>query len=258
MTPFTKKLLITSSIVAALGIGSAAFAHGPGQGQSRHGGGMPGMGMMQGMMFWFLDRDEDGFVDKAEIENFRTRLFERHDPNSDGVVTREEMQESHAAMRGRQHGRRHGGGGHGQRHGMGGHGQGHGMGGQGHGHDMGGYGQRHGMGGHGQGHGMGGQDHGHGNGHGGQHQGGMTGQGHGQGHGEHRGGGMFERLDTDENGEISLAEFLASEPRMFSQADGDGDGRVSREEMDQMRNNRSTWHGNHRQWHQDNPRGGDE
>ncbi|MBL4758969.1 MAG: EF-hand domain-containing protein [Rhizobiales bacterium] len=235
MTSFTKKLLITTSIVAALGIGSAAFAHGPGQGQGRHGGGMPGMGMMQGMMFWFLDRDDDGFVDTAEIENFRTQMFERHDPNSDGVVTREEMQESHAAMRGGRHGRRHGGGGYGQRQGMGG--QGHGMGGQGHGHD----GQQQG--------GMGGQGHGHD----GQQQGGMGGQGHG--HDGQQQGGMFERLDTDENGEISLAEFLASEPRMFSQADADGDGRVSREEMDQMRDNRRAWHGNHRQWHQDNPRG---
>jgi Ca2+-binding EF-hand superfamily protein len=72
------------------------------------------------------------------------------------------------------------------------------------------------------------------------------------------GGGMFERLDTDENGEISLAEFLAREPRMFSQADADGDGRVSREEMDQMRNDRRAWGNNHRQWHQDNPRGNNE
>lgn len=184
MKLLTKKLLITASFVTALGVGGIAFAGGHGQGG--HGGGMPGMGMMRGMMFWFMDRNEDGFVDGAEIDKFRTKMFERHDPNNDGIVTREEMQEGHAMMRG----------------------------------------------------GMGGQGGGHGGGEG--------------------GGGMFERLDADSNGEITLAEFLASEPRMFSRADADGDGRVSRAEVDEMHAGRREWQGRHRQWHQDNNMHGDD
>ena len=191
MTSLTKKLLITAGFVTALGLGGAAFADG--HGQSRHGGGMPGMGMMRGMMFWFMDRNEDGFVDTAEIDKFRTKMFERHDPNNDGIVTREEMRESHAMMRG-------------------------GMGGQGR----------------------------HGGAQGGDHNGGQG------------GGGMFERLDADSNGEISLAEFLASEPRMFSRADADGDGRVSQAEMDEMHANRREWQQRHHQWHQDNNMHGDD
>lgn len=179
MKNLTKKLLITAGFVTALGIGGAAFAGGPGQGG--HGGGMPGMGMMRGMMFWLMDRNEDGFVDTAEIDKFRTKMFERHDPNNDGTVTREEMQESHAMMRG-----------------------------------------------------------------------GMGGPGRGQG------SGMFDRLDADSNGEVTLAEFLASEPRMFSRADADGDGRVSQAEMDGVHAKRQEWQGNHRQWHQNNNMHGDD
>ena len=184
MTSITKKILLTTGIVAALGVGGVALAASHGQGH--HGGGMPGMGMMRGMMFWFLDRNEDGFVDTAEINKFRTKMFERHDPNNDGIVTREEMQESHAAMRG-------------------------------------------GMGGHGR----------HGGGHGGRHS-------------DRQGGGMFERLDTDGNGEVTLGEFLASEPRMFSHADANNDGRVSQAEMDEMHANRQAWQGRHSQWHMEN------
>ncbi len=189
MTPLTKKLLITTGFVAALGLGGAALAGG--HGQPGHGGGTPGMGMMRGMMFWFLDRNDDGFVDAAEVDKFRTKLFERHDPNGDGVVTREEMQESRAAM----------GGGMGNRAGHGG-----------------------------------GQEH--------SREGGQG--------AEHGGGGMFARLDADGNGEVTLAEFLASEPRMFNRADADSDGRVSRAEMDEMHANRRAWQARHRQWHQDN------
>ncbi len=188
MTSLTKKLLITAGFAAALGIGGAAFAHGSGQGGQ--GGGMPGMGMMRGMIFWALDRNEDGFVDSAEIDKFRTKMFERHDPNNDGTVTREEMQESHATMRD-------------------------GMGGPG------------------------------------RHGGGQGGAGHG-------GSGMFERLDADSNGEVTLAEFLASEPRMFNRVDADGDGRVSRAEMDEMHAKQREWQERHRQWHQDNNMHGDD
>lgn len=52
--------------------------------------------------------------------------------------------------------------------------------------------------------------------------------GHHEG-GEHK-GKMFEKHDTDGNGEISEAEFMAHAKAKFAKKDKNGDGVISREE----------------------------
>jgi len=50
--------------------------------------------------------------------------------------------------------------------------------------------------------------------------------------GKHRGhGGHFERVDTDKDGKVSKAEALAAAEALFTRADANADGFVTREEM---------------------------
>ncbi len=48
--------------------------------------------------------------------------------------------------------------------------------------------------------------------------------------GEHK-GKMMERVDTDGNGSVSKAEFIAKHEAMFVKMDKDGNGELSKEEM---------------------------
>lgn len=43
------------------------------------------------VMFWLLDRNGDGAVDKSEVEALRATIFDAVDANKDGSVTREEF-----------------------------------------------------------------------------------------------------------------------------------------------------------------------
>lgn len=43
--------------------------------------------------------------------------------------------------------------------------------------------------------------------------------------------GLIEKMDTDGDGNVSMAEFSANSAEMFQKADTDGDERVTREEM---------------------------
>jgi hypothetical protein len=45
-----------------------------------------------------------------------------------------------------------------------------------------------------------------------------------------RGGKMFQKLDTDGSGTVSLEEVRASQDRRFARLDTDGDGIISRQE----------------------------
>jgi len=45
------------------------------------------------------------------------------------------------------------------------------------------------------------------------------------------GGKMFQKLDTDSNGTVSLEEARAGQNRWFARLDTDGDGMISREEF---------------------------
>jgi hypothetical protein len=49
--------------------------------------------------------------------------------------------------------------------------------------------------------------------------------------GKHRHGGHFNRVDTDNDGKVSKAEALAAAEAMFTRADANADGFVTREEM---------------------------
>jgi Ca2+-binding EF-hand superfamily protein len=42
------------------------------------------------MMFWFLDRNGDGFIDATEIKAFRTARFQSLDANGDGTLSKDE------------------------------------------------------------------------------------------------------------------------------------------------------------------------
>lgn len=101
MKTLTKKILLTTGVLSALGIGGAAIAANSHHGS--HGMHGPRGEIMQGMMFWALDRDEDGYVDMAEVDKFRTALFTQIDPNNDGEITKAELEEQRQG-RGR-HGR---------------------------------------------------------------------------------------------------------------------------------------------------------
>lgn len=50
--------------------------------------------------------------------------------------------------------------------------------------------------------------------------------------GQHEPGKMFEKVDTDKDGLISKAEFLAKHEEMFTKIDTNTDGSLSKEELD--------------------------
>ena len=52
------------------------------------------------------------------------------------------------------------------------------------------------------------------------------GQGRGEGRSDNRGGPRMDRLDTDKNGEISLAEFAAMDTKLFDRLDHNGDKKI--------------------------------
>ena len=50
---------------------------------------------------------------------------------------------------------------------------------------------------------------------------------------------MFEKLDADDDGNITKAEFLSEAEEKFAKIDADGDGTVTKAEADEMR---KKWH----------------
>lgn len=60
------------------------------------------------MMFWFMDRNGDGYIDATEIEAVRTARFKTMDADGDGKLTRAEANAAFEAGRGRGwHGGKH-------------------------------------------------------------------------------------------------------------------------------------------------------
>jgi hypothetical protein len=81
----------------------------------------PEMPIRGAVAFWLLDRNNDGAIDKAEIEQLRAAIFDAVDANGDGKVTKDEFTEvidnarewrgGHGPRHGRweEHGERRGG-----------------------------------------------------------------------------------------------------------------------------------------------------
>lgn len=53
--------------------------------------------------------------------------------------------------------------------------------------------------------------------------------------GHNHGAKMFEKLDTDSDGIITKAEFIAKTERKFAKMDADSDGKVTKEEVEKHR-----------------------
>ena len=238
MIKSNRRFVLAVAATALVGLGGTVYAaSGPGQ----HGG----MSFMRGMMFWSMDRNDDGFVDRSEFDKFRTKMFERMDADGDGQLSEQEMKNRHGGGYGGHHQRRDH---RGQRHGGGRHNGGmmfwfldrntdgfvdraeidayrtkrfEKLDSDGDGRitqdDM-----RNRMGQHGQGPRHDNSRH--------------SGQRH-QGGGDHswRGQRLIERADANDDGAATLEEFLATEPRMFARADTNSDGKISEAEAKEAR-----------------------
>jgi EF hand/EF-hand domain pair len=53
--------------------------------------GTPQVPVRGAVMFWLLDRNNDGAIDKSEVEALRAVIFDAVDTNSDGSVTKDEF-----------------------------------------------------------------------------------------------------------------------------------------------------------------------
>lgn len=58
---------------------------------------------------------------------------------------------------------------------------------------------------------------------------------HEGGHHKGKGGMMFEKLDLDNNGEVTRDEFIAFHETKFTEMDADGNGTVTKEEAEAMK-----------------------
>lgn len=182
------------------------------------------------VMFWLLDRNNDGAIDKVEIEELRATIFDAVDANSDGRVTKEEFgavidnfqsgRGKHGDAEGR-HGYRDDRGGDERRHGdCGKRGQGprdgqfEERGDRRDGPRKGDFADK--RGGHGPRHGqMEGRD------------------GPRDGSGGPRGEGMLKKLGIDTADGLGKSDFVSATPKLFERADKDGNGSISESEFDQ-------------------------
>jgi hypothetical protein len=158
------------------------------------------------VMFWLLDRNNDGAIDKGEVEALRTVIFDAVDTDGDGSVTKEEFVaviDRFHDLRGERRGPRHRDGGwerHGERR---------------DGSPAREFGDR-----------RGGP---HGPKFAERHDG-RGDKGHFGGRGGER---MMDRLGIDESDGLSKTDFVSRAPLLFERADEDGDGKVSQSEFQQ-------------------------
>jgi hypothetical protein len=156
--------------------------------------GTPQIPVRGAVMFWLLDRNNDGAIDKSEVEALRTVIFDAVDTNSDGSVTKDEfvaIVDRIHEWRGERGGFRH----HedrwerrGERH---------------DGPRGPKFAERH---------------------DGAREKGDFAGR-----HGER----MMDRLGIDESDGLSKTDFVSRAPLLFDRADEDGDGTVSQSEFNQ-------------------------
>jgi len=186
---------------AAAFVATAAYAQ-----PASNGSAAPQMPVRGAVMFWLLDRNNDGAIDKSEVEALRTVIFDAVDTNHDGSVTKDEfvaVVERLHDWRGEPGGRRHGDDRwerHGERH---------------DGPPPREFGDR---------------------------RGGPRGPEYAERHGgpgkngdfARRGGGrMMDRLGIDTPEGLSKDEFVNRTPLLFDRADENGDGTVSQSEFNQ-------------------------
>lgn len=198
-------MLTKSLIVAATALAAGTAMSLPADAQ-------PNKEIRGAVVFWLLDRNNDGAIDRSEVEALRTVIFDAVDTDDDGKVTREEF----IAVIGERGGPRDGplherGERGGPRHGQL----------EDHGRHEGPRGGEHADGrGPGAHHGQW-EDHGR---HGGSGQGDFA---------EHRGGRMMDRLGIDGGGGLDRDDFVGAAPILFERADEDDDGSVSQAEFEQ-------------------------
>ena len=77
-------MLTKSLIVAAAALVAAAATSLPADAQ-------PNKEARGAVMFWLLDRNNDGAIDRSEVDALRTVIFDTVDTDDDGKVTREEF-----------------------------------------------------------------------------------------------------------------------------------------------------------------------
>jgi Ca2+-binding EF-hand superfamily protein len=189
----TKDMLTKSLVVAATALAASAAISLPADAK-------PNDQVRGTVIFWLLDRNNDGAIDKSEVEALRTVIFDAVDTDHDGKVTREEFM----AVVG----------------------------------DRGGPGPRHGRWDERGDRGSGPRDRDYaddGRGPGPDH-GRWDERGHGPrmgGFAEHRGERMMDRLGIDADNGLNKDEFVAASPKLFERADRDGNGTVSQSEFEQ-------------------------
>lgn len=79
--------MLGGALVLAMGVGGAAWAHGP-KGEGRHGDGP--RGGMERMLEEF-DANSDGSITKAEVEAATTERFNAADTDGDGFLSADEL-----------------------------------------------------------------------------------------------------------------------------------------------------------------------
>jgi Ca2+-binding EF-hand superfamily protein len=201
---FSKSLVMAAAALAASAAISLPATAQPG------GNAQPNKEIRGAVIFWLLDRNNDGAVDKSEVEALRTVIFDAVDTDSDGKVTRQEFMAVIGERGGprEMRGDRHDGPRHGQ------------MEQRGDRHD-GPDGRKHAEG----------RDHGPRHAKGEQH---AERRGPGKGdQGERRGERMMDRLGVDATDGLTKDDFAAATPKLFETADEDGNGTVSRSEFEQ-------------------------
>jgi len=189
---FSRSLMVAAAALAA----SAAISL-PATAQP-NGNAQPNKEIRGTVMFWLLDRNNDGQIDRSEVDALRAVIFDTVDTDGNGTVSQEEF----IAVIGNFHGPRgmRGDRGDGPRHGR--------------------WQQR------------GDRDDGP-RGRGYADQGRGPGHGSGKGDfGERRGERMMDRLGIDEDG-LTKNDFVTAAPKLFERADADNNGAVSRSEFEQ-------------------------
>jgi len=188
-----------SLIVAAAALAASAAVTLPAAAQP-NGNPPPNKEIRGTVMFWLLDRNNDGQIDRSEVDALRAVIFDTVDTDGNGTVSQEEF----IAVIGNFHGPRgmRGDRGDGPRHGR--------------------WEQR------------GDRDDGP-RGRGDADQGRWEGRGHGPGKGDfagRRGERTMDRLGIDEDG-LTKNDFVTAAPKLLERADTDNNGTVSQSEFEQ-------------------------